>query len=161
MPNGIRPRSWSGGEPSRDQHTAHAPGGAYRQSDLASPSGGRTPTDRHQIGLRDPCVIAAVANLALLLGRTLANAASFAAGWVLDRDLRRRAIASAPREPQVFTGADFLADFPTDLFGAFAAADFGFVDFGRPRRRDRKSTRLNSSHMSISYAVFCLKKKKN
>src|SRR4051812_49762599 len=30
----------------------------------------------------------------------------------------------------------------------------------RPCRRDRKSTRLNSSHMSISYAVFCLKKKK-
>src|SRR5438309_5508288 len=31
----------------------------------------------------------------------------------------------------------------------------------RPKRRDRKSTRLNSSHSSISYAVFCLKKKKN
>src|SRR3712207_7343348 len=37
---------------------------------------------------------------------------------------------------------------------------------GRPRRRDRlqiadrKSTRLNSSHANISYAVFCLKKKK-
>src|SRR5207249_11506080 len=29
------------------------------------------------------------------------------------------------------------------------------------RRQDRKSTRLNSSHVSISYAVFCLKKKKN
>src|SRR3712207_6928287 len=28
-----------------------------------------------------------------------------------------------------------------------------------PRRRDRKSTRLNSSHANISYAVFCLKKK--
>src|SRR5260221_6026925 len=28
------------------------------------------------------------------------------------------------------------------------------------RRRDRKSTRLNSSHTVISYAVFCLKKKK-
>src|SRR2546422_7507259 len=28
-------------------------------------------------------------------------------------------------------------------------------------RRDRKSTRLNSSHGYISYAVFCLKKKKN
>src|SRR5437667_6538357 len=27
-------------------------------------------------------------------------------------------------------------------------------------RRDRKSTRLNSSHITISYAVFCLKKKK-
>src|SRR5208283_5977779 len=30
---------------------------------------------------------------------------------------------------------------------------------GRPR--DRKSTRLNSSHITISYAVFCLKKKNN
>src|SRR5258707_4827240 len=28
------------------------------------------------------------------------------------------------------------------------------------RQRDRKSTRLNSSHANISYAVFCLKKKK-
>src|SRR5262245_64500489 len=28
-------------------------------------------------------------------------------------------------------------------------------------REDRKSTRLNSSHLGISYAVFCLKKKKN
>src|SRR3712207_7615630 len=30
----------------------------------------------------------------------------------------------------------------------------------RPGRQDRKSTRLNSSHANISYAVFCLKKKK-
>src|SRR5258705_4435160 len=29
------------------------------------------------------------------------------------------------------------------------------------RETDRKSTRLNSSHLGISYAVFCLKKKKN
>src|SRR2546427_5814666 len=29
------------------------------------------------------------------------------------------------------------------------------------RKADRKSTRLNSSHSQISYAVFCLKKKKN
>src|SRR5947199_8976000 len=29
-----------------------------------------------------------------------------------------------------------------------------------PVERDRKSTRLNSSHLGISYAVFCLKKKK-
>src|SRR5205814_7760632 len=29
-----------------------------------------------------------------------------------------------------------------------------------PREQDRKSTRLNSSHLGISYAVFCLKKKK-
>src|SRR5438552_14850778 len=31
---------------------------------------------------------------------------------------------------------------------------------GSGHRRDRKSTRLNSSHQIISYAVFCLKKKK-
>src|SRR5258708_26787524 len=38
-------------------------------------------------------------------------------------------------------------------------ARLGGCDVGRPRR-DRKSTRLNSSHQIISYAVFCLKKKK-
>src|SRR3712207_7365611 len=32
---------------------------------------------------------------------------------------------------------------------------------GQRRLQDRKSTRLNSSHANISYAVFCLKKKKN
>src|SRR5258705_7708271 len=32
---------------------------------------------------------------------------------------------------------------------------------GRKITGDRKSTRLNSSHLGISYAVFCLKKKKN
>src|SRR5215212_11709727 len=31
----------------------------------------------------------------------------------------------------------------------------------QPQGRDRKSTRLNSSHLGISYAVFCLKKKKD
>src|SRR5256885_5654042 len=40
-----------------------------------------------------------------------------------------------------------------DGFGFTASTD-------RPLRLDRKSTRLNSSHLVISYAVFCLKKKK-
>src|SRR2546426_4677200 len=35
-----------------------------------------------------------------------------------------------------------------------------FLPAHRIRARDRKSTRLNSSHLVISYAVFCLKKKK-
>src|SRR5947209_14571728 len=40
-------------------------------------------------------------------------------------------------------------------------AGYGFVTPERPLERgDRKSTRLNSSHANISYAVFCLKKKK-
>src|SRR5947199_5991272 len=44
------------------------------------------------------------------------------------------------------------------------AAECGCPDHrvggSRSRERDRKSTRLNSSHLGISYAVFCLKKKK-
>src|SRR5690349_22782615 len=46
----------------------------------------------------------------------------------------------------------------TGLLGAIDSKDKrNFSDFWR---RDRKSTRLNSSHVEISYAVFCLKKKK-
>src|SRR5438067_7016111 len=37
----------------------------------------------------------------------------------------------------------------------------GGVGAARGGKLDRKSTRLNSSHVSISYAVFCLKKKKD
>src|SRR3712207_6922763 len=37
----------------------------------------------------------------------------------------------------------------------------GHLSVSHDRRTDRKSTRLNSSHANISYAVFCLKKKKN
>src|SRR3712207_8238741 len=45
------------------------------------------------------------------------------------------------------------------------AGDADAARVGEPQRaarpaRDRKSTRLNSSHANISYAVFCLKKKK-
>src|SRR5258707_5883861 len=55
-------------------------------------------------------------------------------------------------------------------FGADGGGPYGarLVAFGQddalvqaPREVDRKSTRLNSSHANISYAVFCLKKKKN
>src|SRR2546430_8702894 len=42
-----------------------------------------------------------------------------------------------------------------------AASSFKRVSTGGNARQDRKSTRLNSSHSQISYAVFCLKKKKN
>src|SRR5256885_16196779 len=37
---------------------------------------------------------------------------------------------------------------------------YGDIDTQRLSMADRKSTRLNSSHLVISYAVFCLKKKK-
>src|SRR2546430_11886049 len=43
----------------------------------------------------------------------------------------------------------------TQLFGAYEDV----MEALRRELRDRKSTRLNSSHSQISYAVFCLKKK--
>src|SRR5437868_14706071 len=43
----------------------------------------------------------------------------------------------------------------------FTGQRFYRIVDGRLDGQDRKSTRLNSSHVSISYAVFCLKKKKN
>src|SRR2546430_3231242 len=47
-----------------------------------------------------------------------------------------------------------LANDPTRSYDFFVRSDV------RKRHGDRKSTRLNSSHSQISYAVFCLKKKK-
>src|SRR2546426_7965569 len=47
-------------------------------------------------------------------------------------------------------GANFIQDAPLPL-----------TQYQGDVRIDRKSTRLNSSHLVISYAVFCLKKKKN
>ena len=46
-------------------------------------------------------------------------------------------------------------------FSRCGSAPAYFTDHFSLRQRDRKSTRLNSSHQIISYAVFCLKKKKH
>src|SRR5207249_7068241 len=43
---------------------------------------------------------------------------------------------------------------------AVSETEFRHLAQTKEKRQDRKSTRLNSSHVSISYAVFCLKKKK-
>src|SRR2546428_9230367 len=52
------------------------------------------------------------------------------------------------------TGSRTFDKIPIDAFGP----RFGFA-YRVNERTDRKSTRLNSSHDQISYAVFCLKKK--
>src|SRR5437868_12749408 len=69
-----------------------------------------------------------------------------------------------PRQHRHQRKIDFLVNrgevLLVDLFTQQArelASDVGSLG----RRIDRKSTRLNSSHVSISYAVFCLKKKKS
>src|SRR5688572_32185487 len=50
---------------------------------------------------------------------------------------------------------------PAQLMGAVSANLPAIGLIAGPMMTDRKSTRLNSSHSQISYAVFCLKKKKN
>src|SRR5690349_24206854 len=44
-------------------------------------------------------------------------------------------------------------------WGGISSLQLGLPAVWTQARRDRKSTRLNSSHVEISYAVFCLKKK--
>src|SRR5438874_9938654 len=71
---------------------------------------------------------------------------------------RSRGLAGFPAEAGGFAGAE-----PVGL-GA-GLEDVGVegdpVDDRGDEAGDRKSTRLNSSHVEISYAVFCLKKKKS
>src|SRR2546427_4749437 len=54
-----------------------------------------------------------------------------------------------------------LPDGPAFVAALFGALKIGAVVVMVNPQLDRKSTRLNSSHSQISYAVFCLKKKKN
>src|SRR2546430_12569448 len=72
------------------------------------------------------------------------------------------------RRPPRSTLFPYTTLFRSRFFGVHVDIDdfacrHGTILFpARKRRyRDRKSTRLNSSHSQISYAVFCLKKKKN
>src|SRR5690606_41648582 len=59
-----------------------------------------------------------------------------------------------------FAALSFALVFAVLAYGLFADA-FQSLERYTYDLGDRKSTRLNSSHVKISYAVFCLKKKKN
>src|SRR5258708_19067648 len=66
---------------------------------------------------------------------------------------RRFSAGSAPVQRRFSAASRFLPGGPADAAQPLQQAP-------RPESTDRKSTRLNSSHQIISYAVFCLKKKK-
>src|SRR6266480_4424832 len=106
---------------------------------------------------------------------------------LLGRHLAKRLPRPGHKEDRVIAKSRLAAPLGDDLASAFAFEELRLT-IGRRQRdhahkarqprprhtvqpaqqlrgalllgRDRKSTRLNSSHMSISYAVFCLKKKK-
>src|SRR2546427_5203486 len=67
-----------------------------------------------------------------------------------------RAVVLGHREHRSFIDAEVVGVEPAE---PRVDAPLGCLSGGR-EGRDRKSTRLNSSHSQISYAVFCLKKKK-
>src|SRR5258708_29869048 len=84
---------------------------------------------------RNPLFRLGKKNAALWLRRTSDNSAPSFAAWEV------RKVVECPRSSPALETAQIL--------------QFKIVEF-----QDRKSTRLNSSHQIISYAVFCLKKKK-
>src|SRR2546422_9565120 len=86
-------------------------------------------------------------------GRVILGAAKLVEPTVGGHYGKLMAWADARRRLRVRANADTPAD-------ARRARKFGAEGIGLCLPRDRKSTRLNSSHGYISYAVFCLKKKK-
>src|SRR5205814_4547629 len=76
----------------------------------------------------------------------------------------RRSSDLPPVQPHRLIGAlideSRLSDLEAILGHSFADRAVLEIAHGAVGEADRKSTRLNSSHLGISYAVFCLKKKK-
>src|SRR5437773_12036559 len=100
----------------------------------------------------------AVISAALLFGQTDSGIKGVVAG---------NARPELVQEGFMFTeGPVGMADgglYFSDIMGAdktFRLDSTGKITLYRSNTKDRKSTRLNSSHITISYAVFCLKKKK-
>src|SRR5205807_8729039 len=75
-------------------------------------------------------------------------------GHPAHRAARPGQLARHPRRA-ILTGVDVR-----DLAPQYVLPLVVRLERATPPARDRKSTRLNSSHLVISYAVFCLKKKK-
>src|SRR5690606_40088083 len=74
-----------------------------------------------------------------------------------DRFIERHAQLVGEHDRARVAASHLVAHIPPPLL----AVDMNTQRTRRRRRKDRKSTRLNSSHVKISYAVFCLKKKKH
>src|ERR1035438_10633596 len=71
--------------------------------------------------------------------------------------VHRAVLVPFGKQPSAVLGVHVKAQHElAEFFQALAAAGLdGFLVSIRAARRDRKSTRLNSSHLGISYAVFC------
>src|SRR5437899_6221322 len=87
-------------------------------------------------------------------GKSVPNARARTSGRTSARGPRDHAHHDAVRRRDPRRGG------PRSTRGRRASEEGDGLGASAGRRTDRKSTRLNSSHLGISYAVFCLKKKK-
>src|SRR2546430_7301574 len=76
--------------------------------------------------------------------------------WYLETDKARVQRAQRKREKELRALADKILAYGRTVHQCYPTGDV-VVSEGDLAERDRKSTRLNSSHSQISYAVFCLK----
>src|SRR5690625_5030632 len=99
--------------------------------------------------------------IVLATGGTIASAATDGGGAVAQRTAAELLKAAGPAGVDVQAndlmkvGSYLMTHRDMRTIAAAVAAEVAREDV-----QDRKSTRLNSSHVAISYAVFCLKKKK-
>src|SRR3712207_489085 len=102
------------------------------------------------------------------LGRALALAYAKEGAQIVINSRQRESIGPVAEEAEsmgaevLALAADVARSADVERLVGTATQRFGRVDvLVNNAGVDRKSTRLNSSHANISYAVFCLKKKKN
>src|SRR3712207_9419023 len=74
--------------------------------------------------------------------------------------VRGKRVKAVPSFLSRICGTCSVAHLFASLMAIEDAQGIAVTEQTKALRRDRKSTRLNSSHANISYAVFCLKKKK-
>src|SRR5579859_8214460 len=109
---------------------------------------------RIRFGVDTFFLIVVVLYLLVPLGATLAFGLSGAAGFSF---ATFRQIFSDPDFSQTLLLSLALSCASTILAVVLVTPTVYWVQLRLPQARDRKSTRLNSSHSQISYAVFCLK----
>src|SRR2546430_10532500 len=99
----------------------------------------------------------------LLIWGSIAGILTLVGGWLLYNNAAQRKLGSTLVLVFSILSMNFIG-LILGLIGGFLGYTYktgASTTNTSSSSRDRKSTRLNSSHSQISYAVFCLKKKKN
>src|SRR5690554_784762 len=113
-------------------------------------------------GERRVCLVPdAIGRLTSMGIEVLVEAGAGEGARIPDQAYEKAGARVLPTADAVYESADVIACVgPPDVPLRAGQMLVGMLDPLRRPQQDRKSTRLNSSHVRISYAVFCLKKKK-